>query len=233
VEAAIEMKMNSMHFTEAVEAHSGPWYFHIRQLGPIYGWFLLPFGLWGIIFGLRRTAKSLALLGWVIFMHVFFGMAATKMVAFTYPIAALAFVAIGWGIWDIYQKLHGEGMGFIPPRFELSERNWKVLSTAGFMILGIVVLNPLKIAKSNSLHNDFRKERYAIAQMAMALQEAGKADNTIVIELPDNTHPLMMYYSDAIGYDFRPNPTDMKTLKGTGKRVLRYDPESKTLVPEI
>ncbi|GAB5556058.1 MAG: hypothetical protein SchgKO_02710 [Schleiferiaceae bacterium] len=233
VEAAIEMKMNATHFTEAVEAHSGPWYFHLRQLGPIYGWFLLPFALWGIVFGMRRKPKSLALLAWVLFMHVFFGIAATKMVAFTYPIASLAFVAIGWGIWDIFQKLQEVGLGPFPLKLGFSSRNWKIFSTAGFLVLGILVLNPLKIAKSNSLSNEFRRERFSIAQMSKALQAAGKANHTIVIELPDNTHPLLMYYSDAIGYDFRPNPTDLKTLKQTGKRILRYDSESKTLVPEI
>lgn len=231
VEAKIEMAMNGAHFTEAVEAHSGPWYFHIRRLGPLYGWFLLPFGLWGIFAGLRKNPVSWALLGWVLFFQLFFGLAATKMVAFTYPMASLVFVAIGWGIWDIHQKMQGQGIGFLPPKFELSDRNWRVLSTAAFLAFALVVLNPTKIVTSHSLYNDFRSTRQSVANIARDLQSSGKASNTVVIELPDNTHPLIMYYSDAIGYDYKPNPEGMQILKGMGKKVLRYDAATKTLMP--
>jgi hypothetical protein len=70
-----------------------------------------------------------------------------------------------------------------------------------------------------------------VAYIARDLQSSGKASNTVVIELPDNTHPLIMYYSDAIGYDYKPNPEGMQILKGMGKKVLRYDAATETLMP--
>jgi 4-amino-4-deoxy-L-arabinose transferase len=91
------MLFNSRHFTEVIENHSGPWYFHVEQ------WFrhfflLIAFsiGLW--LLGLKKSngPKPHARAAWLslAFVLLFYSIAATKLPAFSFIGLGLLVIAI-------------------------------------------------------------------------------------------------------------------------------------------
>src|SRR5690606_3947472 len=92
-EAALEMKYNSRHFFEALEGHDGSF------LHPFLStWEHYRIGLIFIVLGIIpifRREKFIAI--GILFVFVFFAIAATKMPAFSYMMAVPLSIALGTG----------------------------------------------------------------------------------------------------------------------------------------
>lgn len=110
------MLFNSRHFSEVIENHSGAWYFHFEQWGSHF-FLLLTLSL---IFAILHFWKSRASLdawskaGWwsLVFVLLFFSLAATKLPAFT--LIGLALFVVGISGFKLKSRLrNGLVLGFL------------------------------------------------------------------------------------------------------------------------
>jgi hypothetical protein len=98
-QSTYERNYNTKHIWEAVENHSGKWYYYFQQLNFQYGygvWMLIAFGMM-LYFSSISSNKSLkwAFLSIIMAVFVFFSLIAqTKMPSYTYFISPLLFVMI-------------------------------------------------------------------------------------------------------------------------------------------
>jgi 4-amino-4-deoxy-L-arabinose transferase len=96
-EYAFEMAYNSKHLFEVVEGHSGGFWWHFEQARSIYGvsfWLLLPALILAFI-KIKEQTYKIAFAAFILVIYLFFGIVASKMQAFTYPISCIMFIALG------------------------------------------------------------------------------------------------------------------------------------------
>jgi 4-amino-4-deoxy-L-arabinose transferase-like glycosyltransferase len=99
LESTYERNYNTKHIWEAVENHSGKWYYYFQQLNFQYGngvWMLIAFGM-VLYISTLSTNKPLkwAFLSMIMAVFLFFSLIAqTKMPSYTYCIAPLLWVMI-------------------------------------------------------------------------------------------------------------------------------------------
>lgn len=97
-EARYEYAFSARHFTEVIENHGGDWFFHLKAMEDLYGSgdimiYLLWFAI--LLLPLRAVRQHvLAPMVWVVVLYLFFTLAATKMVAFCLPAAALFWISL-------------------------------------------------------------------------------------------------------------------------------------------
>ena len=97
-ESRFEYALNSRHFFEAIESHSGSWLYHIDAINIIYGFgfgYLIIASL--VLFCLIRinNGYKIPMLIWVFAVYGFFTLAATKMIGFTIIVAPLIYLIVG------------------------------------------------------------------------------------------------------------------------------------------
>lgn len=112
VESAYEYKLNSLHFTIAVEGHEGPPGYHFSLMFEQYGW-LAPYlfipGCVLLWYFAGDRKKALVLIMFPVLIYGFFTLAKTKMPLFTLPAAPALFTALG-----AVAELAMRGMAKIP-----------------------------------------------------------------------------------------------------------------------
>lgn len=98
VEARYEYAFSARHFTEVIENHGGTWFFHFKAMEDIYGSGDVMIYLLLLVFLLLplRASRSLMVAPfiWVVVLYLFFTLAATKMIAFCLPVAAIFWISL-------------------------------------------------------------------------------------------------------------------------------------------
>lgn len=179
LEAAYEMAYNSEHFWKPVEGHDGPWWFHLNEIFWHYGW------ITGVlcVLGLYPLFKNRwEILIAVLFVFLFFAMAATKMSAFTFMLVAPMALAGGY----ILNRLTAK---------------WKWFSFSLAFIVLIVQLNIPHLASVLKIDgNPYRESRQTITKTLQEWTVDDARSNWVVFNVPDDQRALFLFYSDAIPY---------------------------------
>jgi len=206
-EAAHEMTYNSKHLWEALEGHSEPWYFHFSSAVKMYGVFGIVLFFLGDFKGLWSTIKARALIGWMFFVFGLFTFAATKMLAFTYVLSPVIFLIMGSGLKRV---------------FTLNQKDRRWLVTAACLLIIVTYPNFLKLINSHGVDNEFRRVRYEVAEFAKDLHKNENDQGILVFNLPYQTHPILMFFSDAIGYDRALQEEQLLWLESKGFQIIDY-----------
>jgi len=96
-----EFALISQHFNMVVELHDGPWYYYLKTMKDIYpfglhlGPILVLVSLMFLLKALSNRAYSAFILSSIVFVYVFFSVAATKMASFVFIVSPFIFIAIG------------------------------------------------------------------------------------------------------------------------------------------
>lgn len=97
-ESAYQWWFKAQHFTVAMDSHEGPWYFHFNAIStllwPLAWWSLLPALIW-LIWSAHHIEQRIFLLATLVPVHLFFGLAATKMLGYTLVLLPLYLTATG------------------------------------------------------------------------------------------------------------------------------------------
>jgi len=95
-----EFAYNGKHFFTVVEGHGGNFWWHFRKMYDLYGIPFVAVALCLVIF--VRTIASrvfkVAFMAMILVVYLFFSLAATKMLAFTFSLAMLMYLALGAGL---------------------------------------------------------------------------------------------------------------------------------------
>ena len=112
VEAGYEQEYNTIHFFEAVEGHTGEWYYHFEKIVKSLGWIVALLALSYLLLNIKdrfRNKEAIIFTVYSLSMMIFFSLAATKMPLFclsTYPVLLLVSVIMLSKL-DLNSRLQG------------------------------------------------------------------------------------------------------------------------------
>ncbi|HNK86611.1 MAG TPA: hypothetical protein PKL41_15495, partial [Flavobacteriales bacterium] len=103
-EARFEQVFKTLHFSVAMDGHSGSPWFHFEVidtlLPPLTWWTVLPACLW-LLWRCRGMAHRLLIGAPLLAVHLFFALAATKMICYTLVLLPIYMLAIGSAMDDL------------------------------------------------------------------------------------------------------------------------------------
>jgi 4-amino-4-deoxy-L-arabinose transferase len=134
LESRYEYSYNSMHFFSTVEKHKGDYLFHINHITTLYGQdfqYVFYASLIILLFIKIKREHKIALYTFIITVYMFYSLAATKMLAFTFIVAPLVYIIVSLAINYILEIL-----------FKQKNRLQIILNSAfTILIFGFVLIN--------------------------------------------------------------------------------------------
>ncbi|MGI4871629.1 MAG: ArnT family glycosyltransferase [Janthinobacterium lividum] len=217
-ESAYELAYNARHFTQALEGHSEPWYFHLR-LGPIHYGLLVFAILPGAGLALRRPA-AWPLLGMVGLVYGFFTLAATKMYSYAYLVSPLLLLLAALAL--------GQAGRYVAARPARPARQ-QVLASVCLLALIACDLRPWGIRKYHFQEQTYgvlsgplrRQARQARAAAYRQLTQAVPT-NTVVFNAPSSDEQAILFFSGRAAYSGIPAEADVRRLRAQGVLVATY-----------
>ena len=216
-----EYKMNSSHFFKIIEEHGGDWLFHFNQTNYIFGFSFLLMALFYVV--LIRKIKlfdfKISISVSVILLYVFFTLAKTKMIAFTFVISPFGFLAIGSALETFYNLI------IINPQFD-----WKKKISKSFQVI-ILITVLISVFNYDETHKDHiektidkTSEQYKRINNTKLFYELNsklkKPDKTILFNTANYEHIQAMYFSNiASAYDGIPSELDINKCVTNGYKV--------------
>ncbi|MCB9223951.1 MAG: glycosyltransferase family 39 protein [Crocinitomicaceae bacterium] len=210
-----EMQAAGKHFNHVVEGHGGSWKYHFDE-GMDMLYFpgdLIPFVLLAFLiisfFLISKLPNRLFLLLWVLFIYMFFTVAATKMLGFTVIAMPLILVSFGISIEFLYEKF---------------AKKVKTIFLQAIFLFAIICYPACKFLNPEQMqimHSDFgywenyerineMNELYLITELR---KEYG-SDKVVIFN--SNTTPLgsiqIMFFTDYLAYPQIPNDREIKTV---------------------
>ncbi len=216
-----ELKLNSAHFTDAVEGQVRDWNFHFLQFPNHYGFAILFLMLFGIIHSfVKRNRMAMAVSVLVIFVYAFFTLAQTRMPSFTY-------VAMS-GV--LFLSMHGlHALLALPDKL-------KVIRA---LIALFFILTAYENFHWNDLKENFDREgpqsyyRNGLVENKEWFKRQNLSDKDVVFNLPRRTYVELMFYTDATAYPYWPGKEDLEKVKQAGVNLYIYNSISDTLPHKI
>ena len=211
-----EMELNSRHFFEAIEGHSGPWYYYLSNLFNLYGVICLlflsvPFAL--LKFKKLRSPLLISLAFMVSVIYLFFSVATTKMPTFTFMITLPVLLILAVSLVELYEHYC--------PQFLTT--SW--LKPIGFVFMMLFALANINFENLQRYHTVWQKPqsewRISDLRKTEIFRSYGEKykDERVVFNLKDFDSVYLMFYSQSIGYNFLPSSEDLE-------RVLSKHPVS-------
>lgn len=217
-ESAYELRYTSQHFFTAIENHEGDWHYHFDKMREMYfdikqiAWIIIAAFLFYVYQNRKNLELHLPLASGVVFIYLFFSLAATKMPAFTYIILPLILIIIAFlldSTWQIIEK-----------------SNVRSINISGtILILFIVYFLSLKSIRINKIYDDhtlakenvYRKSRLEHFKFYRNLKPRSK---TILFNTPALENIPAMFYSDITAYDFLPEKNKLEELIKAGYHIM-------------
>jgi len=221
VESSVEYMNNTKHFFEVVEDHGGDALFYFNGLNKIYGeGQLVPYViLLSLFFFYKRLSENkfrVAFFSYLLIVYVFFSLAATKMLAFTFIVSPLIFLSLASFMETVLDYLKNK----------LFKR--EVFKNSFMALLMIVVawanFNLYKIAYKHTLEikpndNDKRKDKINEAIFIKSLGDKLPSEDYVIFNCKAQKNIAIMFYTDCIAYDLQLDHQNYTALKNKGLKL--------------
>ncbi|MGL5891123.1 MAG: hypothetical protein ACRC3B_14635, partial [Bacteroidia bacterium] len=201
-ESAWEAHYNFRHFTEVLEGHGGPWYFHFEKMSIAFGDLFLIVLAWFTWRTLKqRSLSNLLLLGWLWIPLLFFTLAATKMTGYTLFTAPAAFIMTG---------------AFCSMLFRLQPtKYWKIASP---VLLTAVLFFTLRYSNERIKFFDGNTRNPRWVQQLRELKSANHHSKTVYFNM--NRPVETMFYTGCLAYQGIPDATMVERLEKSGYVIV-------------
>jgi 4-amino-4-deoxy-L-arabinose transferase len=223
VESRFEFSAFSKHFFSVVESHAGGGWFHFNAIDILYGkGLLIPIVL--SLFILARKMVNLSytvfILGAIVFVYLFFSMAASKMLSFCLIVSPFIFLGLSallLFIKDVVDKY----TTYIPLRM--------ILTISLITVFSYKLMNIEKIYENHEIGFQTEKgnrrnkitERMVIDNLPKYLSDK----NYVVFnaKYAQGGNITFMFYSDYIAYRFIPTESQCKEVIAKGYKIAILD----------
>lgn len=218
--AAEEMAYNSAHFCTAIEGHEGNWWYHFEQMNSIYGswvlWVILPalVAFWAYS---KDKKQSLALILSLIFLYVFFSMAATKMPSFTIVGAPIIFTALAAAIYYPLNKLY--------QRFNLQT----IKNSSFILVVLILVATRVDLQTIERTHfnaNGTNEYVEKLSSNRLLFTSLNLPENSVLLNVKGRHYIEAMFYTGLPAYNFIPETAELQRLIKNGKMLYIFKREA-------
>lgn len=220
LEANYEYALNTTHFFQVVENHTGNAWFHINALKQLYGeGDLMPFLiLVGLVLLSVKTTNSIyraALISSVVFTYLFYSLAATKATAFCLIVAPVIFLGIGALIDFILRGINNK----LP-----HERLKTIFIPTALLFICFLFFNFSGVIKHHTMQNpnDNGNRQAELLEMQIINKIKELPEDKYVIfnaNMRLNGNIPVMFYTNNIAYDFLPTEEQIKFIKSRGYKI--------------
>ena len=226
-----EMTYSARHFDEVIEGHSGEWDYHLdialealyfkkaylaADWMPLVMLILVGIGIWQLKNNAYRLFAGIT----IVFVYVFFSLAATKMLGFTLIAMPIVFITMCSGI--VWIK-------------ELWSKYLKI-AIVNHILLGALILSPsialLKMDWISSKHsledpasNDNRQGELLELELCHRLNEMYDDEKIVAFNTNITTVGAVqvMFFTDYIAYAQFPTESDLLTVLDAGYKPVIID----------
>ncbi len=227
-EAQYEFQLNTNHFFEAVEGHSGNIWFHLKGIKDIYGSgdavpFLILIGLLLFIKYSTTATYSIVILSTIIITYTFYTLASTKMTSFCIIVAPFGFLAFGTLIDTIVKYL----------QIKIKVRKIEMLfQPIALIFICFFLFDIPRIANHHTYwkpkDNYNRKAEMEQMIIIKKITEKLHGKNYVVFNANKrlNGHIAIMFYTDYIAYEFVPNEMQINSIKSQSYKIAIFNNDS-------
>jgi len=224
-EAAEASRFNILHFLTAVDGLSGDIWYHFIKFNTIYGVagsFLIIPSLY--IMYKRCNDKNLfySLLGMVLFVYVFFTVAASKMPSFTIIASMMIIIAFGSLLDYIFYYLEK----YIKPQ--------KMQASIFIVSILVISLFRLDIEYLQERHTTWKNTNIA-TRMLTHNKEVFKSldlpEKTVLFNVKGRHYIEAMFYTGLSAYNFIPSYEQYKEIKEKGRNIAIFN-SNRTEIPD-
>jgi 4-amino-4-deoxy-L-arabinose transferase len=223
-EAAYEYRIAAAHWSEVVEDHDGGFLFHLNAAKKLYGaGDVIPVLLLaGILLLVRKASPDgrLAFPAIVLITYGFYSLASTKMASYTVVAMPVAFLGLG--------VLTDESLQWL--FLKIGARKYAGLVKV-ILVTGVALLL-LNLPRIRNYHTDWKptdnfKREADMRQMRLIRQLKSdlSGEKAVVFNASErlNGHIPVMFYTDAVAYDFIPDLKQVERARALGYKVFIVD----------
>lgn len=225
-EASYELGLNGRHFFEAVEEHTGDFSYHFKEgLSILYGSgdaipFMILIGLILLIWKSNHLKMGVFIGVSVVFVYLFFSIAATKMIAFT--IIVMPFIYLGLA------TLISATIQFISDKFKRPIL-YSITIPIITIILGYTAINLDKLESNHTNREPKEKQNWSAKtdekELILGLNKTLNDGKYVIfncnISLYSNI-PIM-FYTDHLAYLHVPSKKDLAIVKKNRLKVAIFN----------
>jgi 4-amino-4-deoxy-L-arabinose transferase-like glycosyltransferase len=228
LEAKYEFQLNTQHFFQTIENHSGNIWFHFNAVKNIYGSgdavpFLILIGLFLYLKNTTTKIHRVAILFAILITYGFYTLAATKMTSFCIIVCPFGFLALG-SLTDSLLTFLTTKIKF--KKFEFIFRPFAVIAICFFLLhlSKIEDYHTDKKPKNNQNRNADVKQMIVIQKILDNLQ----SDKYVVFnaDIRFSGHIPVMFYTNCVAYDFVPNQSQIEKIKMQSYKLAIIDDSS-------
>ncbi len=219
LESHYEFAFNNQHFFVPVEGHGGGFLWHFNKIETLYNLsrFFVLFSVALLFFRIKKKLYKTALLTYILFVYLFFGLAATKMLAFTYCVSFIIFLSFGVVIEWLFKLI-------VLNREYLPRKIHSVIYTT--LVLGIIVGFNLDIEKFQENHTMWKKDKSSVlytqtqntAFIKSLPEKINDLENYVVFGCSSNI-PLMFFDEVIAAYREIPSKKTIQKLKNKHYKI--------------
>ncbi len=220
-----EYLLNSRHFYEVIEGHGGDFWWHFNVAESIYGLhpLLLVFCVSIFYLSIKNKVFKVAFLSYVLLVYIFFGIAATKMIAFTYSVSFLMYLSIAAVIAVFFE--------FVLLRNYFHSKKLQYFFYTSICIAVISALN-LNIEKIQEQHTLFKKDNNsylglklkAVPVITSLSKKIKNIDNYVVLNCHSEDNIPIMFFNDVVAaYPQIPDSTACEGIKRKGYKIAVFE----------
>jgi 4-amino-4-deoxy-L-arabinose transferase len=222
-ESNYEFDYNSRHFFEAIESHSGDYFFHFNETVNIYGLHFLIVIAAVLLLNkiIKKNEYKIAYNTYIILIYLFFTIAATKIASFTYCISVLVYIALGAMLYWLFEVI-------VVNKNYLANKVYSKLFKI-IIVFTICIFN-LNLEELQYNHSKYKKNKTNYRTQKMTYIPVFKKLNKI---LPDNKYVIfnapkdeavsIMFYSGICTYEYPITPEIYKDLKNRKIKMASFD----------
>jgi len=213
-ESAVMYAHNRLHITKVLEGHSGTIWYHLNQVGLLYGDTIIVFILLGLAFLYSRfkdqRIQSASLLAMILVIYAFFSiLVKTKMPAFTFPVHAVIWIIAATGIVSIRDK-------FFP-------KASSIYTLLLIFIIALVTLKPWTISQKRSSENAQRNNKIHNTKIYKSIDLSGNLEDRVILNVKKLGDVELMFYQDVTAYERYPSPEVLDSLIHRGYKFASFD----------
>ena len=237
LESIFEFSAFSMHFSSVVEGHGGDDWFHFNALNVLYGQgLIIPLLVSMLFLGKKLVSLKYRVftIGAIVFVYLFFSIAATKMVSFCLIVSP--FIFLGIASFFVYLK------SFMN-QYVTSVMLRRVLFILLCALFSYKLLSIEQIYNNhnieNPMENNYRTNKIIERTVINNLPQNLSDKNYVIFntKYAQGGNISFMFYSDYIAYRFIPSISQCDEVIAKGYKIAILDfgeiPEYITNNPEI
>ena len=225
LESAFEYSLNSKHFFEAIENHSGTWTYHFDNSELLYGFPIILLLL--SVFFLRKSIVNPSIRAGIIsvvgMVYVFFSLASTKMPGFVFIIAPIVLISFAVLVTYLFRFF------IINP---VAKKASLITSLYHSVVILLLSFYTLDIEEIQSIHTSWGKDSNHYwhnikkdQQLILSLNDKiPQIEDYVIFNLDNYKNISAMFFTDVqVVYQHIPTIEDVERVKKSGYKIAIYD----------